>query len=343
MRTLRRLLEIDPPVLPMDTQEKLLRAIDKGLQEGGRNGGARCENAVYDFKRAVQYWHNVVGIPAVEHNLESAYAKQLLLGARKLALPPVPKNARYISNAEHGHLAFPTEFFIRCLVKADEKLAATSLDPTYRLGLQRDVTILLFLFPLVRRYEEAQHLIHSNVIDLGVGRGLDIVILHMKNRQRQRCVIPVPEGSACCPDLANRIRRFLAIAPTDGYLFRATVNCTGKHGQTWEPPMKPHLTTTNDIPSWSWALATYTSGQWNQAFQALLAEAVPGLDVRLYTAHSLRSGGLTAAANASLPLHRVSKMAEHASMDTTRLYLRNREQDRSNYTYIGAAESSAIN
>jgi hypothetical protein len=132
-------------------------------------------------------------------------------------------------------LALPVEFFIRVLAKADEKLAATSIDPTYRLALQRDLHILLFLFPLARRFDEAKYVIFDSIIDNGVGNGIDIVIYHMKNRQRERTVIRAPEASACCPDLASRIRRFKLVAPRDGYLHRGVVNATGRHGHAWEP------------------------------------------------------------------------------------------------------------
>jgi hypothetical protein len=92
MRMLKHLLRVDPPVLPMDSREKLLYAVKQVLQAGGHNGGPRCETASH--KRSIQYSHNICGIPAVEHNLESAYAVQLLKGARNLSTSPVPKNAR---------------------------------------------------------------------------------------------------------------------------------------------------------------------------------------------------------------------------------------------------------
>jgi hypothetical protein len=104
--------------------------------------------------------------------------------------------------------------------------------------------------------------------------------------------------------------------------------------------VKPHLSITNDIPVWSWDWANYSSGEWNQAFQALLAEAVPGINPRLYTAHSLRAGALSSADKADLPLHRVSMMAVHPCQDTTRRYLRDHEVERASYSYVGVVPHS---
>jgi hypothetical protein len=335
MRMLRRLVAIAPPVLPMFTHEQLLRAIDEVLCQGGKNGGSRSENAVYDFKRAVQLWHNTALAPAVEENLETALARDILKGVRNMAPAPVPKNERYYLDAEHGHLRLPANYFLRCLVWADAKIARSTAP---LIGFQRDVLIMVLLFALTRRFDECSQATYTSFVDCGVGKGINWVIYKMKNAQRERTVIPIPEEAASGVRVCDRIRAFLAIAPRDGRLFRGTMNAVGNGGHVWEPASRPKpIFDASLIPTWVWVDASYTSGEWNEAFKRLLAEAVPEADARVYSAHSLRVGGITAGAEAGLTLEQLSRCAAHKSLDSTKGYIRDDlDVRRSHFARIGA-------
>lgn len=207
-RMLKKLMAINPTVFPMNTHERLIRAVDLVLSQGGRNGGPRCQNAVYDFKRAVQFWHNMACEPAVENNLESSCADEIMQGLRNLAPKPVPKNACYYKDAEHGHLAFPLSYFLRCIDLADKQLAKGGRNPLYRIGLHRDLIIMILLFALTRRYNECQETTLTSFIDLGAGYGMNWMILKMKNAQRERTVIPIPEVTAYGLRICDRLRTF---------------------------------------------------------------------------------------------------------------------------------------
>ena len=124
------------------------------LRQGGRTGGPRAEGAIDDFKRAVRMWHakHGNGKPAVENDLQSDWASTVFDGLRRLAPPPVPKNAKFTPNADHGHLAFPYAWLRQCVAYADAKMAANP--GCDYMGLQRDVTVLVLLFVMTRRFDE---------------------------------------------------------------------------------------------------------------------------------------------------------------------------------------------
>lgn len=314
-RMLRQLMAITPPVLPMNTHERLIRAAESVLLKGGRDGGSRCQNAVYDFKRAVQFWHNVALSPAIENNLESPLANEIMLGLRNSAPKPAPKNSAYYKDAEHGHLAFPLSYFLRCVTLADSKLAKGRGDKSYRIGLQRDLMVMILLFALTRRYDECKHATFASFVDLGVGRGINWIIDQMKNAQRERTVIPIPEKTSYGLDICPRLRNFLAIAPKDGRLFRPTANAQGRPGHIWEPA------TVKDTNGKIWT-SKYAGGAWNEQFKVLLAEAVPEIDARIYSAHALRVGGITLGSESGITLEQLSRCAAHKCLDTTKGYLR---------------------
>ena len=284
---LRRIAAVDPPVLPMYTRERFVRAIKVVIMEGGKGGGQRCENAIYDFVRAVQLWHGIAGTEAVDDNLQSSWARQMLKGLKKLAPASFPKNLRYIEGAEHGHLPLPYDYFMRFIQYADSLLDPYA--PFDRIGLHRTAVISLFLMPLARRFDEVQQATFDSLVDLGPPNGLNFTIKHMKNSQRKTTVIPIPEVTEGGLDIGRRIRNFLAIAPKKGRLFRGTINRVGAAGHDWEPAEHPTMVFDPDgTVRWGLTEAVYYSGEWNEAFQALLAKAVPEANVRLYTAHSLR-------------------------------------------------------
>lgn len=334
-RMLRHLTALDPPVLPMYSQERFVRAIQQVLMKGGKNGAHRCENAVYDFVRAVRLWHGVARTQAVEENLTSSWAKDMLKGMRHMAPAPIPKNEAHMIGAEHGHLPLPYDYFVRCLRHADSILRPH--DPYFRIGFQRDVLIMVLLICLTRRFNEAQQAEHIDFVDLGVGKGMNWRIKQMKNLQRRTTIVPIPECTAGGLDICGRIRRFLTIGPRTGRLFRGTINAGGLGGHIWEPEIRPTVVfDANDAPTWGWTESAYYSGEWNAAFQLLLAQAVPEVNARLYTAHSLRVGGITAGASAGMSIQQLASCAVHQSLDTTSIYIRpDLEAKRDIYSKLG--------
>ncbi len=93
---------------------------------------------------------------------------------------------------------------------------------------------------------------------------------------------------------------------------------------------------------WGLTEAVYYSGEWNEAFQALLAKAVPEANVRLYTAHSLRVGGITAGAQAGLSVQQLATCAAHRSLDTTKIYIRDSlDTRRKHFARIGGQRADS--
>jgi hypothetical protein len=111
----------------------------------------------------------------------------------------------------------------------------------------------------------------------------------------------------------------------------------GKVGHTWEPATRPAVTFDKDgTPRWRWVEATLTGGEFNQAFQSLLARAVPEINPRLYTARSLRAGGITAGAASGLPIQQLATCAANKSLESTKIYIRDSlDQRRAHFAQIG--------
>ena len=226
------------------------------------------------------------------------------------------------------------------------QLAGHEADPTYCRGLLRDFAIMIQLFLLDRRYEDCCNATLSCYNDKGVGNGINLTIRKMKNAQREHTIIPIPETIAGVR-ISYYIRRFLGIAPQQGRLYRGTMMAADGSGHVWEPaswPM-PIFGGTGDaalVTGWVEKEAKNASQQWNEAFQRILAAAVPGIDVRPYTAHILRVGGMTAGAAAGLSLEERARCAAHKSLESTKRYNKpTMEARRAVFARVGAGQQAA--
>lgn len=335
---LRSLVALEPPVLPMDSQEKLLRAIKLVLREGGPGGRPRAEGAIDDFKRAVRHWHARLRLPAVENDLSSPWASLVFDGVRRMAPPPLPKNARFMADAEHGHLALPLDILLQAVSFCEGQLRDSNGS---RWGLHRDLTIMVLLFFMTRRFDEVWQLSAAALTDLGPSVGFNWAIAKMKNKQRTSSIVPIPETTRAGVAVGARLRAFLAIGPAEGRLFRATANQWGSTQRGWEPAR--FVKTTFDeymVPRVVTLEAGLSSGSWNEAFQRVLQLAAPGVNPRLYTAHSLRVGGVKAGADAELTIEQLARCCEHRDRDSTMGYMRDSlTERRSHFAAIGSGPS----
>lgn len=333
-----KLIAIQPPVLPMDSKERFLRAAQEVLSKGGRDGGPRAEGAIDDFKRAVRLWHAKRLTQATEGDLTSPFASAIFDGIRRRAPPPIPKNASILPDAEHGHLAFPIELFRRCVAFADAKIKANPRYPY--LGLKRTVLAMVIMFVMTRRFDELQQMERRCLTDLGRGAGFNWQIFHMKNKQRAKTVVPIPDYTSDeTISVGARLREFLEVAPFDGRLFRDTRMVPGTNIHTWVPRWgEVNVKDEHGVSRKVTVELALTSNDWNESFQRLLSEAVPGVNAKLYTAHTLRVGGVRAGMVAGLSIEDLAKCCEHRSMDSTKGYMKHSlDERRLKHARIGSA------
>jgi hypothetical protein len=273
---LGKLIKLQPPVLPMSSREQFIRAAQEALAKGGKNGGPRAAGAVDDFKRAVRLWHAKQGTTAVDSDLSSPWATAVFSGIIRSAPAPLPKNINVMPDAEHGNLALPLEVLLRCIAYVDAKVKA---NPQYNyLGLKRDILIAVFLFFLTRRFNEVWQMTRLCLFDLGVGNGFNWVIIQMKNKQKERIVVPVPEYSWGGINIGARLREFLLISPFDGRLFHDTTMMPGSNLHSWCPrwgvkQVKDEYGVLHDVTFEQ----GMTSSDWNSSFRRLLVQAIPGM------------------------------------------------------------------
>jgi hypothetical protein len=324
----------------MDTWEKFIRAVHALLYTGGRDGGMACKSSVHAFVNAINDWHVRMGIAGPE--LDLPRYKAILEGCKR-GKQVVPQKARILPDAEPGHLSFPYELFKQCVAYCDGRL--NDQHPERLLGLRRDSVMLRILFVHMRRQDELWQMTRASLHDLGAGKGFNWVIPHMKNKQQQSSTIPIVEQTSEGIAVGSHLRVFLQVAPPerDGRLFRHTRNVWGSRDRWWEPEFAE---ATERDGFGKRRLVTIQAGLSSQdareAIQRLIDVACPGADFRLYSGHSLRGGGATAALANNVPLATVQRMLEHKHIDSTLHYTRpSREQVRAGFAAVGSSVGSA--
>jgi hypothetical protein len=199
---------------------------------------------------------------------------------------------------------------------------------------------MVLLFFLTRRFDEVWQLSAAALTDLGPSVGFNWAIAKMKNKQRMSSLVPIPEYTRSGVAVGARLRAFLAIGPADGRLFRATANQWGSAQQGWEPAL--YTKTTYDEymePRLVSLEAGLSSSSWNDAFQRILQLAAPSVNPRLFTAHSLRVGGVKAGADAELTIEQLARCCEHRNRDSTMGYMRDSlSERRGHFAAIGSGQ-----
>ena len=311
-RMVRKLIILEPSVLPLHSEAKLEYAIQKILCEGGKQGKVACESLIYDFKNAIEYWHflnHEEHIP-LENGLAKMYFKALPQMRNKQ-----PKNLQYDLTATHGHIQMPSTIWWSTVTFWLRKNATYPKSEAW--AAKRDTVMLILLWVMFRRQGDVFLMTRDVLIDKGFGQGFSWIILeHKTATDGSRLVLPIPEYAGDIP-VASTLRDFLLIAPESGFIFRAT----SRHGTAWEAP-----TSTKFIQGQGYVEVWegYTSGSWNLDMQRRVRTACPWYngEIKMLTAHSVRGGATVAAADSGVPLPTVRAWLSHQSEQAIFSYTR---------------------
>jgi integrase len=246
-------------------------------------------------------------------------------------------------DADPGHCALPYELSKQCVAYCDARLDDDKLEKA--IGLRRDSFMLRILFVHMRRQDELWQMTRASLHDLGPGKGFNWVVPHMKNKQRESSTIPIVKQTDEGIAVGSHLRLFLLVAPPEpqGRLFRHTRNVWGSCERAWEPVEKEVIQRDCfGVGRAVMTLAGFTSKDGREALQRIIEAACPNTDYRLYTGHSLRSGGATAALANHVPITTVKRMLEHKSIDSTLIYTKpTREQVRAGFAAVGSGSGSS--
>ena len=311
-RMIKKLIQLQPAVLPMHTERQLEFAIQKLLCSGGKDNKVACESLVYDFKNALEYWHfvNYEEHVSLDNLMSRMYFKALPQMRNKL-----PKNLTYSDTAAHGHLQMQSTIWWSTVTYW---LRRNAMYPkTEALAAKRDNMILILLWVMFRRQGDVFLMTRDVLKDNGPGQGFTWTVLeHKTAKDGSRLILPIPEFAGDIP-VAQTLREFLEIAPPSGFIFRAT----RKHGTEWEPPKSFKFTQAYGyVEVWE----GFTSGTWNSEMQRRVATACPWFqgEVKMLTAHSIRGGATVEAESNGIPLSTVRAMLSHSSENAIWSYTR---------------------
>jgi hypothetical protein len=174
---------------------------------------------------------------------------------------------------------------------------------------------------------------YSSLTDLGWDKdgkdlGFNWTIDHTKTDQQHRLVIPIPDKTNANVSVGGHLRVFRLVAPREGKVFRHTRIEKGQNGlQSWEVPYEEVKVVDK------WGNVTYEqravgfeSGRWNERLRDIIREACPEVTAELYSAHSLRAGGASAALASGVPVEMVKGMLAHDDINSTLVYTRPGEE-----------------
>ena len=312
---LKRLLSLSPMVLPFSSISKVEAAIIAVLISDDKKSVA-SKASVENFKQAAIYYHFVMGIDNWI-NLDHPTVQTYLQGIVKAHIV-LPKNLSLDATAQHGHSPLPAAVWRKTVEFLFER--SFESHPEYSLALFRDLTMLTLNFGLKRRPGEICKMSVNTLFDKGFNNGFDWIINGAKTSQTTRIVVPISEFTDSDVPLALTLRRFLLIAPKDGFIFRQV----DASGLAWAPSTKQG--TKQSIFGSKNCLFNngITPQVWKRQFQRRLLQACPELGdkVKLYTPHACRSGGAMDALDKGLDMETVRQMLCHKSMDSTRIYTR---------------------
>jgi integrase len=180
---------------------------------------------------------------------------------------------------------------------------------------QRNMTFMTLQLATLQRFAQVAEAMAEDFVDQGPGKGFLWLVPHSKTDQRGvGTSIPIPETIKGGLQVAQVLRRFLAVGPSDGgVLFRPTAN----RGSEWTPPVLPLNPGTRPE-------AVFTNQTWNAELRAAIAKACPDAASFHFTSHSFRSGGATNLLEQGLSYEECRALLGHRSLNAVHAYHRQR-------------------
>ena len=310
---IKRLAEINPPVLPMDTTDKL-EAAARSILFNFETGTVASKTTVETFKKAIVHWHFEEKKPHV--SLFSEEALMIFKAADNMHIT-APKNKDKDPVASHGHRQLPQAIWEKTvwywLNRIDENHKEAD-KATFR-----DTLILILAWVMCRRQGDIFRMTRDCIFDQGNGRGFVWLIKHAKKSQNTVIKLPIPETTDKGIPVGNILRLYLDVAPKTGFIFRQTT----KAGKEWcDPFIIKKTKAVNFQPTL--INAGFTSGAWNGTFRKRIAEAVPEFkdQVQLFSLHSCRSGAAKQALDAGMDRALIQQMLSHKDAASLMSYTR---------------------
>ena len=288
-RIIERIRNECPQCLPMTTPDlitEFFRTLDGGPP-------STIQSAI----QAVKAYHASMRLPSPP--FDDPYIKLFLRGLQKGAVPR--KRKRLAHHPMGGSVPLPPDILVDCLkLWGDGATQGSIVDVrNYAMALLQFLCALRIGSLLALRRRHLQ--VHKPP------GGIDCLLVKSKTGPYTQ---PIPETSADGKiQIAQAIRHFLAVAPTDkGPLFRG-VERKGKH-TVWQPPTRVIRSGKNQgkvVPN------PISSSAWLDALRLAISSVRPDCDADIYTSHSLRSGAATAVVEAGGSLDDARQLLNHKS------------------------------